>query len=152
MEVNGLVSSSQLQEMMARTWGVEGVWILKQVQVSLTSWQRNPRRLKAVSVTSLALTGLVSTSVSISGSQNGPSRCVPPRQVLPVLRLGSGFSVAGPCCSHSGPSGSHWPCEGPFSSWLDRRAASPPSEICTQRCLCQPCSQGGSDGHITTKH
>lgn len=68
-------------------------------------------------------------------SQNGRSRGAPPHQVLPVLSLSSGFSIVGPCCSHSGPAGSHWPPEAPFSSWLDGRAASPPSESCTQRCF-----------------
>lgn len=94
------------------------------------------------------------------GLQNGLSRSVQPFQVLPVLSLRSGFSAAGACCSHSCPSGSHWPCTGPFSSSLDGRSASPPSESCTQRCLCQLCSQEGSDGkivqlafgHIATNH
>lgn len=54
-----------------------------------------------------------------------------PFQVLPVL------SVVVACCSHSSPSGSHWPCTGPFSSSLDGRSTSPPSESYTQRCLCQ---------------
>lgn len=95
------------------------------------------------------------------GSQNGGSRGAPPHQVLPVLSLSCGFSVAGPCCSHSSPFGSHWSREGSFSSWLDGRAASPPSESCTQRCLCQPRSREEatvqtvcfqSQNHKTLKH
>lgn len=67
------------------------------------------------------------------GSENGLSLWVQPLQVLPVLSLCSGFSVALVCCSHSGPSGSQWPCAGPFSSSLDGRSASPPSESYTHR-------------------
>lgn len=70
-------------------------------------------------------------------SQNALSRSVTLFQVLPVLSVGSGFSVVVACCSHSSPSGSHWPCTYPLSSSLDGRSASPPSESCTQRCLCQ---------------
>lgn len=58
-------------------------------------------------------------------------------QVLPVLSLCSEFSALA-CCSQSGPSGSHCPWTGPFSSSLDGRSASTPSESYTQRCFCQP--------------
>lgn len=71
------------------------------------------------------------------GSQNGLSHSLQPFQVLPVLSLRSGLSVVLACCSHSSPSGSHWPCTGPFSSSLDGRSALHPSESYTQRCLCQ---------------
>lgn len=70
------------------------------------------------------------------GTQNGLSRSFQFFQVLPVLSLCSEFSVLA-CCSQSGPSGSHCPWTGPFSSSLDGRSASPPSESYTQRCLCQ---------------
>lgn len=82
-------------------------------------------------------------------------------QVLPVLCLHSGISVV-LCCSQSCPSSSHWPWTGSFSSSLDGRSSSPPSESYTQRCLCQPKSRTLEEGtmvrsesaysHITTKH
>lgn len=69
-----------------------------------------------------------------------PSRWLQPVQVLPVPSRRSGLSAAAleACCSHSSPTGSQWPRRGPFSSSLDGRSVSLPSESCTQRCLCQP--------------
>lgn len=63
----------------------------------------------------------------------GLALSVQPVQVLPVPSRRSGLSAAAACCSHSSPSGSQGPCRGPFSSSLDGRSVSLPSESCTQR-------------------
>lgn len=76
----------------------------------------------------------------------GLALSVQPVQVLPVPSRRSGLSAAAACCSHSSPSGSQWPCRGPFSSSLDGRSVSLPSESCTQRCLCQLHSRGRGRG------
>lgn len=80
----------------------------------------------------------------VSGSPLVPSRWLQPVQVLPVPSRRSGLSAAAleACCSHSSPTGSQWPRRGPFSSSLDGRSVSLPSESCTQRCLCQPLCLG----------
>lgn len=146
--------SSQLQEMMVRNRQMLGGFFLYNSEDSfLNSPHRDPKRLKVMSGFNGFLTSdrfgehqCLDCLLWFCSSRNGRSRGASPRQVLPVLSLSSGFSIAGPCCSHSSPSSSHWPHEGPFFSWLDRSAASLPSESCTQRCLCQPRSPGGSDG------
>lgn len=86
----------------------------------------------------------------------GLALSVQPVQVLPVPSCRSGLSAAAvACCSHSSPSGSQRPCWGPFSSSLDGRSVSLPSESCTQRCLCQlhprPWSDCASKRFLTHK-
>ncbi|TNN82451.1 hypothetical protein EYF80_007286 [Liparis tanakae] len=39
---------------------------------------------------------------------------------MPAVLQSRGLGAVA-CCSHSSPSGSHWPCTGPFSSSLDGR-------------------------------
>lgn len=81
-----------------------------------------------------------------SFSPNVSSRWPQAVQVLPVPSRRSLLSVpataaVAACCSHSSPSGSQWPRRGPFSSSLDGRSVSLPSESCAQRCFCQPHSR-----------
>lgn len=85
---------------------------------------------------SVTLCGLLRASVTTTVGQKKDchTHTVQLFQFLPVLSL---RSVVVACWSHSMSAVSHWPCTGPFSSSLDGRSSSPPSENYTQTCLCQ---------------